>query len=64
MCGKNFQIYGVHIPFTHFPPYSKLTPKFLSWHPRQKEITHSPRQNFFKNLFLPTAEGGGDGTLG
>ena len=29
--------------FTHAPPQSKLAPKFLSSHPRQKEITHSPR---------------------
>ena len=50
MCGRNFQIYGVHIPpkcidLRHF--YSCLSPiktqlKFLSSHPRQKEITHSP----------------------
>ena len=38
-------------------PYSKLSLKFLSSHPRQREITHSPRQHFFENLFLPTAEG-------
>ena len=38
------------------PPQSKLYPKFLSSHPRQREITHSLRQYFFKNLFPPTAE--------
>ena len=38
------------------PPHSKLTPKFLSSHPRQKEITHSPGQQSFENLFLPTVE--------
>ena len=27
MCGKNFQIYGVHIHITHIPPYSKLALK-------------------------------------
>ena len=61
------QIYGVHIPrkcieFKHFCSYlsrSKLAPKFLSSHPRQKEITHSPREHFFENLFPPTAERGG-----
>ena len=46
--------------FTHVPPESKLAPKFLSSHPRQKEITHSFRQQFFKNLFPPTAERGGE----
>ena len=67
MCGKNFKfmeftflknalIRGI---FTHVPPHSKLTPKFLSSHPREKEITHSPRQHSFENLFPPTAERGG-----
>ena len=37
--------------FTHVPPHSKLVPKFLSSHPRQK--------HFFENLFPPTAERGG-----
>ena len=67
ICAKNFQIYGVHIPrkcidskhFTHARSQSKLTPKFLSSCPRQKEITHSPRQHSFENLFHPTAEKGG-----
>ena len=67
MCGKNCQIYGLHIrrkciESRHFyscpppppPPHSKLFPKFLSSHPRQREITHSPRQHFFENLFPPT----------
>ena len=31
-------------------------PKFLSSHPRKREITNSPRQHFFENLFPPTAE--------
>ena len=44
--------------FTHTPPHLKLAPKFLSSYPRQKKITHSPRQHFFKNLFPPTAERG------
>ena len=48
MCGKHFQIYGVHIPrkciefiFTHSP------------------VSHSKLQaEFFENLFPPTAERG------
>ena len=44
--------------FTHVPPHSKLGPKFLSSHPRQKEITHSPRQYFFEYLLPPAAERG------
>ena len=67
MCGKNFQIYGVTFLenalirgiFTHVPPHSKLTPKFLSSHPRQKEISHSPKQHSFENMFPPTVERGG-----
>ena len=55
---EKFSIYGVHIPRKSIesapPPQSKLSPKFLSSHPRQKEITHSLRQYFFKNLFPPT----------
>ena len=35
---------------------TKLSPKILLSHPRQKEITDSPRQHFYKNLFAPTAE--------
>ena len=49
--------------FTHAPPQSKLAPKFLSSHPRQKEITHSPRLHFFENLFPSTAERGGGETM-
>ena len=57
----------VHIPrkfidrgiFIHAPSHSKLTPKFLLSRPRQKEITHSPRQHSFENLFPPTVEMGG-----
>ena len=67
MCWKNFQICGAHILrkcinlgiFTHVSPHSKLAPKFLTSHPRQKEITHSPRKHFFENVFPPTAERGG-----
>ena len=46
--------------FTHAPSYSKLVaPKLLSSQSRQKEITHSPRQHSFENLFPSTAERGG-----
>ena len=44
--------------FTHaFPPHSKLSPKFLSSHPRQREINHSPRLQFFENPFLQQQKG-------
>ena len=67
MCRENFQIYGVHIlrkciDSRHFyscPSPLKTRPKFMSSHPRQKEIAHSPRQHSFENLFPPTAERGG-----
>ena len=67
MGGTIFQIYGVDIPrkciesrhFYSCPSQSKLNPKFLSSHSRQKEIAHSPRQHFFfENLFPPTPERG------
>ena len=45
--------------FTHASRHSKLVPKFSSSVPRQKEITHSPRQHSFENLFPPIAERGG-----
>ena len=53
---ENALIQGI---FTHAPPHAKLAPKFLPSRPRQKEITHSPRQHSFENLFPPTAERGG-----
>ena len=64
ICGKIFPIYEVHIPrkcidsrhFQSYPSHSKLATKFLSSRPRQKEISHSPRQHSFENLFPPTAE--------
>ena len=34
-----------------FPIHSKLAPKSLPLRPRQKNITHSPRQHSFENLF-------------
>ena len=53
---ENTLIQGI---FTHASTHSKLASKFLSSRPRQKEITHSPRQHSFENLFPPTAERGG-----
>ena len=76
MRGKNFQIYGVHIPgkcidssqFYSCPSSLKTRPQVLVTGPRQKEITHSPRQHSLENLFPSTAERGGGnyelGTLG
>ena len=52
---ENALIRGI---FTRITPHSKLAPKFLSSHPRQKKVTHSPRQHSFENLFPPTAEKG------
>ena len=67
MCWKKFQIFGVHILgkyieynldiFTYVSlSHSKLTSKFLSSHPREREIAHSHRQHFLKYLFPPIAE--------
>ena len=67
MVRENVQFYGVYSfslenalnlgTSTHaFPSHLKLFPKLLSSHNRQAEITHSPRQQFFENLFLPTTE--------
>ena len=57
-----FQIYVVFIPppIPHTPlippsPFETL-PKVLIITLRQREITHSPSQHFFENLFLPTRE--------
>ena len=50
----------IQVTFTNGTPYSKFVPKFLPSRPKQKEITYSPRQHSFKNLFLPTAEKGGE----
>ena len=52
---ENALIQGI---FTNAPPKSKLAPKFFSSRPRQEEMTHSPRQHSFENLFPPTAERG------
>ena len=69
MYGKISHIYGVQVHrkciesrrfYSCTPPQSKLSPKFLSSHPRQREITHSPRQHFFENLFPLTAKSDGE----
>ena len=52
---KNALIQGI---FTHVPTHSRLTPKFLSSRPMQKEITYSLRQSSFENLFPLTTEKG------
>ena len=52
---ENALIRGI---FTCITPHSKLAPNFLSSRPRQKKVTHSPRQHSFENLFPPTAKKG------
>ena len=64
VCGKNFQIYSAQIPRMHLfeaflfmsLPTQKSPPASCHHALRQKEITHSPRQHSFENLFLPTAK--------
>ena len=53
---ENPLIWGI---FTRTPRHSKLAPKFLPSRPRQKKITHFPRQQSFENLFPLTIESGG-----
>ena len=48
----------IRVIFTNIPTQN-FPPKFLSLRPRQKKITHSPRQHFFENLFPATSERGG-----
>ena len=50
---ENALILGI---FTHALPHLKHAPKFFPSRPRQKEITFSPTQYSFENLFPPTAE--------
>ena len=50
---ENALIQGI---FPHAPPHSNHAPKLFPSRPRQKEIIHSPLQNFFQNLFPPTLE--------
>ena len=56
-CGKKFQSYGAHFRTKwidsrdFYSCLSPLVPKLLSSVPRPKEITHSPRQHSFENLF-------------
>ena len=40
------------------PSPLKTLRKFLSSYPKQKEITHSLKKHFFKNLFPPTVKRG------
>ena len=58
MCGKKFQIYGVHIPrkwiessFYSCSLLPQNSPPSFYHHPRQREITDSPRQHLFKICF-------------
>ena len=63
--GKNFQIYGVHIPrklidLRHFDSCSsplKTRPQVLLSRPRQKEIIHSPRRILSKICFPEQQKG-------
>ena len=41
-------------------PQAKLSPRFSSLPPRQKEITHSSQTAFSKNLFFPSRKKGGE----
>ena len=60
MCWKNFQICGAHILrkcinlgiFTHVSPHSKLAPKFLTSHPRQRKLL-IPLENIFSKMCFP-----------
>ena len=54
---ENALIRGI---FTHTPPPLKTLSNFLLSLPRQKEITHSHRQRFFRNLFPSAAEKSGE----
>ena len=62
MCGKNFEIHGIHIPrkcidSKHFYscPFLQLTPQT----PGRRKLLIPPRQHSFENLFPPTAKKGG-----
>ena len=56
---ENALIQGI---FTHAPPHSKLTPKFLSSRSRQREITQSPRQLLLK-IYFPQQQKGVEKTM-
>ena len=67
MCGKNFQIYGVHVPrkslnlaiFTDFPlPTQNLPPSSYHHNLGKGKLLIPPGCIFFENLFSPTAERG------
>ena len=73
MCGKNFQICGVHIPrkcieSRHFhscypPPYSKLGPKFFSHILGRGELLIPPGSIFQKTCFTQQQKGLEETTL-
>ena len=66
-CGKNFQIYGVHIPrkcidLMHFysspsPPHLKLASKFLSSHPINRRKLHIPSGCILSKIWFPERKG-------
>ena len=68
MCGKNFQIYGVHIPrkcidlgyFYSCSSPLKTRTQVLVITPYAEGIYLFPRQHSFENLFPPTVEKGGE----
>ena len=67
MCGKNFLIYAVHIPrkciessfYSCLPPNLKLSPNFLSLHPRQSrgKLPIPPASIFSKTCLLQQQKG-------
>ena len=67
MCGKIFQIYGVHIPrkcidSRHFYSCSsplKTRPQVLVITPEAEGNYSFPKQHSFENLFPPAAKRGG-----
>ena len=68
---EKFQIYGVKITRKYIcdsknyscsfllVPQAKLSPRFLSLLPRQKEITHSSQTMFSEDLYFPSRKGRG-----
>ena len=45
---ENALIWGI---FSHAPLHSKFASKCMTSHPRQRDITHSPRQHSFEKVF-------------
>ena len=64
---ENFQIYGVQITgkcicqsniyYDPLSPHNKTFPSFLPSPPRQREITHYPRNHFSENAISPSRNG-------